>query len=293
MLLRGLRLFRPFRKLRSPTYNAARSAVEPLERRTLLSAGDLDPTFGAGGKALLSASAGSINYRVNAIAAQKDGKTLLAGSAGTSDNGNMGQFFLERLNAIPRWQVGSWGRWDDATRWLSNLHDIAPLPDESPIVRYDVGFYEQWFERATSGARGGLDELEPAYRSAMKLLAEAPPSLIHGEYYPSNVLVRAHEEQSICPIDFELFGVGSAALDLAALVTGLPERVARRVVSTYLRARSVPPDPARLDLLLLCARFHLAIRWLGWSSNWTPPRQHATDWAREARRAANALEAVT
>ena len=200
--------------------------------------------------------------------------------------------FLERLNAVPLWQVGSWSRWDDAALWLASLHDIAPPPAESPIVRYDVGFYEQWFERAASRFRGRLDELEPAYRAAMRLLAAGPPSLIHGEYYPSNILVRAHEQESICPIDFELFGVGSAALDLAALVTGLPERVARRVVSTYLRARSVPPDPARLDLLLLCARFHLAIRWLGWSSDWTPPRQHATDWAREARRAANALEAV-
>jgi len=98
MLPRGLSLFRPSRRRPSSTCVASRSVVEELEKRTLLSAGDADPTFGAAGQTLLPASAGSINYRVNAVAVQGDGKTLLAGSAGTSNDGNLGQFFLERLN---------------------------------------------------------------------------------------------------------------------------------------------------------------------------------------------------
>ena len=30
------------------------------------------------------------------------------------------------------------------------------------------------------------------------------------------------------------------------------------------------------------ARLHLAVQWLGWSRDWTPPREHATDWLGES-----------
>ena len=76
----------------------ARFIVESLERRTLLSAGDLDPTFGSGGKVLLPDHSGSVFYNVNATAVQSDDKVLLAGSAGPSLN-QPSTFFLERVNA--------------------------------------------------------------------------------------------------------------------------------------------------------------------------------------------------
>src|SRR4051794_28886968 len=76
---------------------AIRTALEALERRTLLSAGDLDPTFGTGGNELLPAGFGPVGYGVTATAVQADGKTLIAGSAGLS-NSPSSSFFLERLN---------------------------------------------------------------------------------------------------------------------------------------------------------------------------------------------------
>ena len=66
---------------------AARVVAESLESRTLLSAGDLDPTFGSGGKILLPDHNGSVNYSVNTTAVQSDGKILIAGGG-----------FLERIN---------------------------------------------------------------------------------------------------------------------------------------------------------------------------------------------------
>jgi len=38
-----------------------------------------------------------------------------------------------------------------------------------------------------------------------------------------------------------------------------------------------------------CARLHLALRWLGWSRDWTPPREHARDWWAEAKGAAERI----
>ena len=77
---------------------AACFIAESLERRMLLSAGDLDPTFGSGGKVLLPDHSGSIYYKVNATAVQSDDKILLAGFAG-SDLNHPSTFFLERVNS--------------------------------------------------------------------------------------------------------------------------------------------------------------------------------------------------
>ena len=73
--------------------------IESMERRLLLSAGDLDPTFGDGGEVLLPAVSGSLIEVVNATAVQPDGKILIAGSAGTFSESGQGDFFLERLNS--------------------------------------------------------------------------------------------------------------------------------------------------------------------------------------------------
>src|SRR4051812_14217509 len=51
--------------------------IEELEQRTLLSAGQLDPTFGTRGVAQFSL--GGVNS-VTAMTVQKDGKVLVAGS---------------------------------------------------------------------------------------------------------------------------------------------------------------------------------------------------------------------
>src|SRR3954468_16464554 len=51
--------------------------LEPLESRVLLSAGDLDPTFGVGGKVFTDITAVE---DVRAVAVQSDGKILVAGA---------------------------------------------------------------------------------------------------------------------------------------------------------------------------------------------------------------------
>jgi hypothetical protein len=38
---------------------------------------------------------------------------------------------------------------------------------------------------------------------------------------------------------------------------------------------------ADIESLDVC-RLHLAIQWLGWSTDWTPPKEHAHDWLGEA-----------
>ena len=56
-----------------------RPFAEPLEDRTLLSAGNLDPTFGGAGTVVTSFP--SAVAAGNAVAIQSDGKIVVAGSA--------------------------------------------------------------------------------------------------------------------------------------------------------------------------------------------------------------------
>jgi uncharacterized delta-60 repeat protein len=62
-----------------------RPLLETLEDRMLLSAGDLDTTFGTGGKVLTDFGAGSINT-VDTVAVQPDGKILVAGNTQASSS---------------------------------------------------------------------------------------------------------------------------------------------------------------------------------------------------------------
>ena len=83
---------------RPASKRASDRGIELLERRVLLSAGDLDPTFGAGGEAVLPTQANGLNLTVYATAVQPDGKIVLAGSA-SPPGGGLARFFAERLSA--------------------------------------------------------------------------------------------------------------------------------------------------------------------------------------------------
>jgi uncharacterized delta-60 repeat protein len=78
------------RKRRSPL------RLERLEDRTLLSAGDLDPTFGMGGK-VTSDFQGNLSTYGNALALQADGKIVVAGTTAAGTLTNRG-FLLARYN---------------------------------------------------------------------------------------------------------------------------------------------------------------------------------------------------
>ena len=61
--------------------NCSRPRLEILEDRTLLTAGDLDPTFGVGGKVLTDFT-GPVSALGSRAAIQTDGKIVVAGYSG-------------------------------------------------------------------------------------------------------------------------------------------------------------------------------------------------------------------
>ena len=124
------------------------------------------------------------------------------------------------------------------------------------------------------------------YDEVIDALALLPPAFVHGELYPSNVLVvRAEEPVGVYPVDWEMAAIGPGLMDLAALVGGWAAQERGRLVAAYVRGLAMSgtaaQTPDELAVGVSRCRLHLALQWLGWSSDWRPPPEHAHDWLGE------------
>jgi len=204
------------------------------------------------------------------------GSTAAPGAAGYA-------LFLEKVDGVELWQRGDLEVWEETARWAARLHRDVPAPSSPHLLRYDTPYFRQWWGRAEHfRGRAALEGVRRCHEEAVERLVALPVAFVHGELYPSNILVAPGR---VCPVDWEMAGAGPGVLDLAALVTAWGDDQARRLVAAYAAAAGAPVRDADLD----AARLVLAVQWLGWAEHWAPPREHATDWLVEAHAAAERL----
>ena len=104
-----------------------------------------------------------------------------------------------------------------------------------------------------------------------------PRTLLHGEFYASNVIVA---DERVCPIDWEMAARGPGLIDLAALISGKwTEDQKAELANEYQSVNDVKDFDESLNL----CRLHLAVQWLGWAEKWSPPKEHTVDWVAEIR----------
>jgi aminoglycoside phosphotransferase (APT) family kinase protein len=205
--------------------------------------------------------------------------------------------FVEWVEGRELFQVGEREPWEDAARWLARLHAaLAPGLDrhreEARLIEHDAGFYRGWIERAERFARGRGDAsaatvawLRERHDQVVEALLAQPRTVLHGEFYASNVLVTGLR---VAPVDWELAAVGPGLTDLAALVSGWPPPDRAALVAAY---RSEPGVPAFTARDLDFARLQVAIQWLGWAPPaWQPPEEKRHDWLGEAIELAEGLD---
>jgi aminoglycoside phosphotransferase len=217
---------------------------------------------------------------------------------------------LERVPGDQLSWVGDFAAWLAVARWLAKahdrLHDLYRRRQVAPeLARYDGSSFHAWVDRAepmcelksrsADAARPrALRRLFDQCRVAADETACLPRTIIHGEFYPSNVIVDTRADRHrICPVDWETAGVGCGLLDVAALVAGKWSELQKDLlVQEYLAALCHDPvlgnlsDP--LTALRRC-RLLLAMKWIGWSPHWQPPSEHRYDWLGEALHLAEML----
>src|SRR5262249_18299805 len=131
-----------------------------------------------------------------------------------------------------------------------------------------------------------LDRIAARYAGVTETLLEIPRTIIHGDFYASNILVYKQEtETRVCPVDWEMAGIGARLLDVAALASGNWSHDQRmRILESY--ESSLPERLPFQDVVRAfdCCQLQIAIQWLGWSQTWSPPQTHAHNWLTEALR---------
>lgn len=205
---------------------------------------------------------------------------------------------IDKVPGVELWQIGDVGVWQSVARWLARFHrrfgdqgeDV--LRRNPHLLRYGPDLFRMWPARAldvvarqedVADSHRRMTSLVAGYDEVVERLSAVPRSFVHGELYPSNVIVEDGDDggAAVWPIDWEMAGVGPPLLDLAALTAGWEGEEQAMLVDAYLDELGPTrwfDSAGDVRALLECCRLHYALQWLGWSGDWSPPPEHAQDW---------------
>jgi aminoglycoside phosphotransferase (APT) family kinase protein len=147
--------------------------------------------------------------------------------------------FLERVEGPLLWQAGRIETWKRAARWIARLHSRFGLSNGGQtmawpisLLRYDAEHLRCWAARAEhflarrcgsirADTHRRFRRLVDKYDVVVDRLLSLPRAFMHGEFYPSNVILRGNGHgKRVCPIDWEGAAIGPGLIDLAALSSG-------------------------------------------------------------------------
>jgi len=242
-------------------------------------------------------------YRDILAGASLDTPALIGGWA---DHGE-GALVVERVEGSPLSEVGDFRTWMATSRWLARMHatfaeDLPETPLSGPrlsLVRYQRDLLSAAGRRGLCRAneRGlGSPQVRAAlargHEQAVLTLTSVAPTLVHGDFYPSNIVVSGDR---IAVVDWELAGTGPGQLDLAALVAGGWDEEQRHALTRAYHDEATALGPAEPFSVLMqhvrLAILHLSLRWLGSSPGWEVPADHRRDWFTDAVAALDPLDA--
>jgi Ser/Thr protein kinase RdoA (MazF antagonist) len=215
----------------------------------------------------------------------------------------------EHVTGLRLFEVGEPATWTRVAHWLGELHTRLAAWSRQAVNRrprllqYDREWYSVWLERAlrfcpADGAvdsrrsRAALEWLAARYHKVVERLLSLPQTLIHGEFYPSNVLVAGTPTDSVpCPLDWEMTAIGPAVIDLAALTSGQWQPDDRRAaIAAYVEGSGSSGDAfGEAAESVEYAYLHLAVQWCGWFGRRRAPAGHVRDWLADAVDRAEAM----
>lgn len=220
------------------------------------------------------------------------------------DERNRYGLLLEQVEGDDLGKIGDFSIWQSAANWLAMAHRRLPhvVQDSGTkhIYDYNETCFHQWIDHAqqVTESSGQWNSAELSTTDVTFLVTQArraalvvnrlPKTVIHGEYYASNILASRHDGQlRICPVDWETAGFGCGLLDVATLVAGKwSEEEKDRLTETYLTAMEhdgkTAPELPDVSTALCCCRLLMAMKWIGRARHWQAPVEHRCDWIAEA-----------
>jgi hypothetical protein len=219
---------------------------------------------------------------------------------------------LEKVAAVELYTIGDLSVWRQVARWLASMHSQFSKSSHirqprQTLLNYDAHFFDACLERAEAQItrRAAECKINPArmsniwtqYRKAASRICSLPKTLIHGEFYASNILVSGQDaDYRICAVDWETAGIGAGLLDLAALVSGKWTEWQRQdLARAYFEELDRPQKLNNFEQFaseLLSCRLHIAVAWLGWTPDWQPPLAHQHNWLEEALDTSQQLQSL-
>jgi hypothetical protein len=187
-------------------------------------------------------------------------------------------------------RAGKWPTGDGVARaaaWIGRFHarhelSRGVMPSAS-LRRHDLEYFVGWARRAQGLAADGggvpnwLRRVCDGFESLAPRLIDRSLTIVHGEYYPQNVLVTA---EGVHPVDWESAALAPGEIDLAALTEDWPDDVVRQCEAAYQHNRWPEGTPVGFDESLLVARLYLQLRWLGDRREWAlRPEQSGRRWS--------------
>jgi len=141
-----------------------------------------------------------------------------------------------------------------AARWIGRFHaeNEARLSSALPMFlnTYDAEYYLGWVRRALLFAEPWhtcfpwLASLCERSEEFVAALLAPPPTVIHSEYYPLNILFR---NGIVHPVDWESAAIAAGEIDLASLTERWPAEIARECELEYQLTRWPAGAPANFE----------------------------------------------
>jgi hypothetical protein len=127
-----------------------------------------------------------------------------------------------------------------AAAWIGNFHRHFEGYNSDFIKVYDTDYFKIWSDRFRNLNKTHhlnqpwLNELADYFDDNTALMVKQPVTVIHGEYYPKNILLK---DGIIYPVDWESAAIAPGEIDLASLIEGWENEMAIRIIETYIKHR--------------------------------------------------------
>lgn len=173
---------------------------------------------------------------------------------------------MAAIDAVPR-----------VASWLGAFHRkktaaVSELAQHGRLRRYDEDYYLAWANRTMEITRrmedtySWLRAIRNAFGDLISLLVTKHVTIVHGEFYPSNVLLNP---RGVFPVDWENAAIAAGEVDVAAAIEGWRDREASEFEQVYRRARWPDTPIDSTDATLDAARLYWYFRWLGDRAEWS------------------------